>query len=69
MLRLPLPHDQHQAREYAELQRADQENFKKNSEIIVTNDCRLILQSPSGDWWEVHVTDAGVLSTSSTTLP
>mgnify|MGYP003643355621 CR=1 FL=1 len=49
---------------YAEIERADAENFKKRSDLEV-GDARLILKSPNGTRYSVTVDNSGNLSASS----
>jgi hypothetical protein len=68
-LAFPFTQDKDLARILSEIQRADDENYKKNRNVVIPIDRRLILQSPGGTYWEIHVSDAGVLTTASTTHP
>jgi hypothetical protein len=58
-----------QARRDELLLQADEENYKKNRNIVIPNAQLLIMQSPDGTWWKVTVSNSGVLTTASTTHP
>jgi hypothetical protein len=68
-LAFPFTQDKDLARILSEIQRADEENYKKTRHVVIPIGRRLILQSPNGTYFEVHVSDSGVLTTSSTTHP
>lgn len=68
-LNLPTPLDGREATVFAELTRADGENYKRTGHIALPYGQHLVLQSPNGTWWEVTISNAGVLTTSSTTHP
>jgi hypothetical protein len=50
------------ARRDVELKRADDENYKRNRDIDVPPDHRLILHSPNGSSWPIIVNDAGQIT-------
>lgn len=66
---LPLPVDQREGRVFAELTRADAENLKRSGHVAIPLNQYLVLQSPDGTWWQVSVSNAGVLETTSRDHP
>lgn len=62
MNKLPTPQDEITRQAYAQIERMDAMNHKRNQDIEL-GDTALIITSPNGTRYKLIVSDAGVLST------
>lgn len=62
MNKLPVPSDEFTRQAYAQIERMDAMNYKRNQDIELGNTA-IILMSPDGSRFKLVVSNAGALST------